>query len=70
MCHPGLGSVWIFSPTGEPVLRIRCSAGLLPTNCAYGGPGGRTLYITESESGTILTADLEIAGQILYSHLE
>jgi gluconolactonase len=68
VCHPGLGAVWLFSSRGEPVYRINSPEGLMTTNCAYGGPGGKRLYITESKSGTILCADLPVAGFPLYSH--
>jgi gluconolactonase len=37
---------------------IRSPRGLGTTNCAFGGPEGRTLFITESDSGSILKADL------------
>lgn len=53
VCHPGTGSVWVFHPSGEPMYRIRSCTGLLTTNCTL-GPAG--LYVTESETGTILFA--------------
>jgi gluconolactonase len=68
VCHVGLGAVWLFSALGEPMLRIRSPLGLLTTNCAYGGPDNKTLYITESKSGTILAADMPVAGRKMYSH--
>lgn len=65
-CHVGVGSVWAFSKLGEPLLRIRCEKyGLYATNCAYGGPDNKTLFITESASGTILRAQLPVAGRAL-----
>ena len=64
-CHVGLGSVWAFSKLGEPLLRIRSPQGLYTTNCAYGGPDNKTLFITESASGTILKAQLPVAGRTL-----
>jgi gluconolactonase len=70
VAHLGLGTVWLFSRLGEPLLRIRSCAGLLTTNAAYGGPDRRTLYITESETGTILTAKLDIPGRLMYSHAQ
>ncbi len=70
VCHPGLGVVWLFSPRGEPLYRIESCAGVLPTNCAYGGPDGKTLYITESQSGTILRAQLPTPGRVMYSHMD
>ena len=39
ICHVGLGTTWLFSALGEPMLRIRSPTGLLTTNCAYGGAG-------------------------------
>lgn len=66
----GMGSVWYFSPVGEPLARIRSCAGPLTTNLAFGGPDNRTLYITESESGSVLTADMPRPGLTLYSHLD
>ncbi|MFG1261730.1 MULTISPECIES: SMP-30/gluconolactonase/LRE family protein [Xanthobacter] len=68
VCHMGLGSVWLFSALGEPMLRIRSPEGHLTTNCAFGGPDNRTLFITESKTGTILTADLPVPGRRMYSH--
>jgi len=69
VAHLGLGCVWIFSPLGEPLYRIVSCAGLATTNIAYGGPGNRTLYITESESGSILACPLETPGRVMYSHM-
>lgn len=68
VCHSGLGSVWLFSKLGEPLYRIKSCRGIRTTNCAYGGREGRTLYITEAESGSILEADLPVPGLRLYSH--
>ncbi len=68
VCHSGLGSVWLFSKLGEPLYRIKSCRGIRTTNCAFGGPDFKTLYITESESGSILRAKLPVAGHPLYSH--
>lgn len=68
VCHVGLGATWLFSALGEPLLRIRSPRGVLTTNCAYGGPSRRTLFITESKSGTILTAEMPVPGRELFSH--
>lgn len=69
VAHVGLGVVWLFSHLGEPLYRIRSCAGLATTNVAYGGPDGRTLYVTESESGSVLKAELDVPGRTMYSHL-
>ena len=68
VAHPGLGTVWLFDRYGEPVLRVRSPEGRMTTNVAFGGVGGRTLFITESHTGTILSADLETAGSLMFSH--
>ncbi len=68
VAHVGLGTVWLYSPLGEVVARIRSCAGLGTTNVAFGGPDRRTLYITESETGTIMQARVDIAGLPLFSH--
>jgi len=66
VAHVGLGSVWSFTRHGEPRWRIRSpegKAGPLTTNMAFGGPDNRRLHITESHTGTILTADLPVPGR-------
>lgn len=65
IAHASLGTVWRVSRLGEPELRIRSATGMYATNMAYGGPDRRTLFITESESGTILAATLDRRGKAL-----
>ena len=69
VAHCGLGSAWLFDRLGEPLYRMRSREGLSTTNLAFGGADGKTLYITESDSGTILTARLKVAGRTMYSHM-
>lgn len=68
VAHAGLGAVWMFSPRGEPLLRINSCAGAMTTNLAFGGADNRELYITESESGSILVAQLDTPGMPMFSH--
>ena len=68
IAHVRLGTVWVFDRLGEPVYRIRSSTGTHTTNVAFGWPDRKTLYITESESGTILKAELDVPGKLMYSH--
>ena len=68
VAHIGLGSVWLFDPLGEPRYRVRSCAGLATTNVAYGGADNKTLFITESETGSVLCAQAPIAGRQMYSH--
>jgi gluconolactonase len=69
VCHVGMGSIWLFSRLGRPLAEIQSCAGIGTTNAAYGGPDRKTLYITESETGTILSAKLEVSGKEMYSHM-
>lgn len=68
VAHIGLGAIWLFSARGEPMARVQSTVGFHTTNMAFGGPDGRTLFITESESGTLLQADMPVAGLPLFSH--
>jgi gluconolactonase len=67
VCHNGFGAVWLFSARGEPMLRIESPLGIYTTNCAFGGADNRTLFITESKSGTILRAPMPVPGRVVYS---
>jgi len=69
VAHAGGGKVWLFSPTGEPILRIDAPAGLMTTNVAFGGQGNKQLYITESDTGCVLIAPMNVPGQPMHSHL-
>lgn len=68
ICHTGFGSVWRLSPVAEPLDRIVSCAGVGTTNLAFGGPDNRSLFITESRTGTILRAELETPGLAMFSH--
>lgn len=72
VCQTGLGLVWVHDVLGRPIAVVRSPRGLGTTNCAFGGPGGRSLYITESDTGSILRAEfpeeLRIAGAPIYAH--
>ena len=70
VCHLGVG-VWRFDANMLPTHLIHSEN---PhhhhlANIACGGPDRRTLYITESLSGDILTARLPVAGKKLYAHM-
>ena len=69
VCHVGMGSVWLFSRLGRPLAEIQSCAGIGTTNAAYGGPERKTIYITDSETGAILSARLDVPGQEMYSHM-
>ena len=69
VCDAGNGCVWVFTEDAEPVYRITaCTQGRATTNLAFGGPGNKEVYITESSTGTILRATLDTPGKAMFSH--
>jgi gluconolactonase len=55
----------LFSDRGEPLLRIDSPLTSVITNCAFGGPDRRDLYLTEADSGVVLRARLPHPGLAL-----
>lgn len=66
VAHAGLGTVWLFSRLGEPIARVRSCAGSYTTNVAYGGADNKTLFITESDTGSVLVAEMAVAGRKMF----
>lgn len=66
VAHASLGCVWVLSKRGEPEAILASPAGATTTNLVFqpavepGQP--RKVFVTESETGTILFADLDEAG--------
>lgn len=67
VCHLGMG-IWRFDSNGVPTHLIEACVGHHMTNLAFGGPDNRTLFITESDTGSILRAELPVPGKAMYSH--
>ncbi|QUX94619.1 gluconolactonase [Marinomonas sp. CT5] len=71
VCQTGMGLVWVHDNLGRPIAIVRSPKGLGTTNCAFGGKDLRTLFITESDTGTILKVEfpeeLNISGHPMYS---
>ena len=67
VCQTGMGLVWIHNEFGVPVAAVKSPKGLGTTNCAFGGSDGKTLFITESDTGTILAARVPVKGQPMAS---
>jgi gluconolactonase len=62
VANPGLGYVWLLNPRAEPIV-VWCSPkGMSTTNIAFGGEGKRTLYCTESVSGSVLKTEAPAPG--------
>jgi gluconolactonase len=68
VAHASLGAAFLLSRRGEPMSRIRSCRGATVTNAAFGGVDRRDLYLTESETGTILVARMPVAGRPMLSH--
>jgi gluconolactonase len=68
IAHYGLGRVWLFDRRGLPAGYVDTPAGEGTTNVAYGGPGLRSLYITEASTGSVLIAAAPAPGLALHSH--
>ena len=66
VAHAGLGTVWLFSRLGEPIARVRSCAGSYTTNVAYGGADNKSLFITESDTGSVLVAEMAVAGRKMF----
>jgi gluconolactonase len=62
VANPGLGVVWVLNHRAEPEVVLRTCAGTSTTNVAFGGTDRQTLFITESVSGSVLTARLDAPG--------
>lgn len=65
VAHSTLGSIFVHNKDGTPRMRIStavCGSGT--TNLTWGGTDGKTLYIVESETGSIMTVDWHCKGQI------
>jgi gluconolactonase len=65
VCHLGVG-VWRFDANGLPTHLVHADGHRLLTNVAFGGPDRKTLYITDSLNGEILTARMPVAGKVLF----
>ncbi|MFO1296128.1 MAG: SMP-30/gluconolactonase/LRE family protein [Rubrivivax sp.] len=62
VANPGLGYAWVLNHRAEPEVVLRSCAGSSLTNIAFGGPERKTLYCTESVTGSVLRAHLDHAG--------
>jgi len=67
VAHASLGGAFVIDARGEVTHFVKSGEGAAVTNVAY-RPGTSQLVMTESETGTILEADLPAAGAALFSH--
>ncbi len=67
VAHASLGGAFVLNAGGEVTHFVKSPGGSTVTNVAY-RPGTSKLMMTESETGSVLEADLPAAGAALYSH--
>jgi gluconolactonase len=67
VAHASLGGAFVLNARGEVTHFVKSPAGSTVTNVAY-RPGTLKIVMTESETGSILEADLPAPGIALYSH--
>jgi gluconolactonase len=58
--------VQVFDGDGRCVGSYPCGENSMPTNCCFGGPQGKTLFVTDSAGGRVLAFDLDVWGLPLY----
>ena len=67
VAHASLGGAFVCNARGEVTHFVKSPAGSTVTNVAY-RPGTSKLVMTESETGTLLEADMPAPGAPLFSH--
>lgn len=65
VANPGLGRVWVLNRWAEPDEVLTGPRGASLTNLAFGAADRRTLYVTDSTHGHILTTRMDAAGVAL-----
>jgi gluconolactonase len=65
VAHFNIGRIDVFDPSGHEVELIDVP-GTKSTNCAFGGPDGKTLVVTECATGSIYALQMNVAGQRLH----
>ena len=58
--------VLVFDGAGQRIDKLPCGEGSMPTNCCFGGPEGRTLFVTDSRGERVLAFDLDVTGLPLF----
>ncbi|NUX54697.1 SMP-30/gluconolactonase/LRE family protein [Paraburkholderia youngii] len=64
VANPGLGRAWVLNHRAEPVEILTSPEGASLTNLCFGGADMKTLFMTESVSGTVLKATMTVAGAL------
>ena len=64
VARPGNGTVAIISPEGKIVREVALQ-GKYPTNLTFGGPDGRTVFVTQVDGGFVETFKTDLPGREL-----
>jgi sugar lactone lactonase YvrE len=65
ICHPSLGSIFVVDANGVPKARIVSGTeGINLTNCCFGGPENKTLFMTDSLAGNIQSIEWHCRGAL------
>jgi gluconolactonase len=62
VAHASLGAIFVLDPEGYEIARICSCRGKTTTNLAFGGKDKKSVFITESETGSILIAEWHLSG--------
>ncbi|MDP3767034.1 MAG: SMP-30/gluconolactonase/LRE family protein [Dehalococcoidia bacterium] len=58
--------VHVFDGEGQRIEQLPCGDESMPTNCCFGGPAGRTLFVTDARGERVLAFEREAAGLPLF----
>jgi gluconolactonase len=68
IANPGHGCVWLVDRRGVPKFQVLSCGGTTITNVAYHPQRRRELYMTDSDTGQVLVAEVPVSGHPLASH--
>lgn len=62
VAHASLGAVFVLNPHGEGIAKLESCAGRTITNVTFGGAQHSTVFITDSSTGAVLSAQWSTPG--------
>lgn len=60
------GCLYVIAPEGGSIEQVIESADPCPTNACFGGPGHRTLFVTEGGHGRVVSLEWDVPGMVLF----
>jgi gluconolactonase len=58
--------VQVFDGSGNRTEQLSCGGNSMPTNCCFGGPANKTLFVTDARNERVLAIEREVAGLPLF----